>query len=116
MGSDNIIDRKVYPEGAIIFKQGDEGATAYIIQAGQVEIFITHGETEKVVATISKGAIFGEMALIDKGPRAAGARVIEPTTVIIINERMFNEKMKKTDPFIRGLLGIFAETVRLQNK
>ncbi len=115
MRSDNIIERKTYPEGASIFREGDHGATAYIIQNGTVGIYKAVDGKEKVLATISKGAIFGEMALIDKGQRAASARALEPTTVIVVNEAMFNEKMKKSDPFIRGLLGILADTVRNQN-
>ncbi|MCK4938663.1 MAG: cyclic nucleotide-binding domain-containing protein [Rhodospirillaceae bacterium] len=115
MHSDNIIERKTYPEGASIFREGDPGATAYIIQEGVVGIHKTIDDQEKVLATVSKGAIFGEMALIDRGPRTASARALEPTTVIVVSESMFNEKMKKADPFIRGLLGILADTVRSQN-
>ena len=115
MGSDSIIERKVFPEGVSIFKEGDPGSTAYIIQEGLVGLHKTIDGEEKILAKVSKGAIFGEMALIDKSPRAASARALEPTTVIVINEAMFSEKMKKTDPFIRGLLGILADTVRNQN-
>ena len=115
MRGDNIIERKTYAEGASIFREGDPGSTAYIIQSGVVGIHRTVDDKEKVLATVSKGAIFGEMALIDKGPRTARARALEPTTVIVVSEPMFNEKMKKADPFIRCLLGILAETVRKQN-
>ena len=115
MHSDNLIERKTYPEGANIFKDGDTGARAYIIQNGSVELYKNIDGNEKILATVSKGAIVGEMSLISKGPRTASARTAEPTTVIIVREAMFNEKMKKADPFIRGLLGILVDTVRNQN-
>ncbi|MCK5546863.1 MAG: cyclic nucleotide-binding domain-containing protein [Rhodospirillaceae bacterium] len=115
MHNDNLIERKTYPEGASIFREGDPGATAYIIQEGVVGIHKSIDGKEKILATVSKGAIFGEMALIDKKPRTASARALEPTTVIVVSEAMFNEKIKKADPFIRGLLGILVDTVRNQN-
>ncbi|MCK5166176.1 MAG: cyclic nucleotide-binding domain-containing protein [Rhodospirillaceae bacterium] len=115
MHSDILIERKTYPEGANIFKEGEPGARAYIIQEGVVGIHKAVDGKEKILATVSKGAIFGEMALISKGPRTASARALEATTVIVVSEAMFNEKMKKADPFIRGLLGILADTVRNQN-
>lgn len=116
MRSDNIIDRKTFPENGIIFREDDAGAVAYIIQSGSVELFKGKETNEHSIATIGKGAIFGEMALIDKGKRAASARAKEPTVLIVVNEAMFQSKLAKSDPFIRGLLGILVETVRRQNQ
>ncbi|MDH5189102.1 MAG: cyclic nucleotide-binding domain-containing protein [Rhodospirillaceae bacterium] len=115
MSRDNIIDRKTYPEGGIIFREGDTGTVAYIIQSGSVELFKGDENNKNVFATIGAGAIFGEMALIDKGKRAASAQAKEPAVLIVINETMFQNKLAKSDPFIRGLLGILVETVRKQN-
>ncbi|MDA0238690.1 MAG: hypothetical protein O3A84_01515 [Proteobacteria bacterium] len=41
----------------------------------------------------------------------AAARATEMTTLIIVNKRMFEEKLNKTDSFIRRLLEIFVENV-----
>jgi len=42
----------------------------------------------------------------------ASARAIRGTTIICVTQQMFNEKLKKSDPFIRGLLNILAENIR----
>ena len=39
-------------------------------------------------------------------------RAVEMTTVVIITEAVFEEKMRKADPFIRGLLNLFVRTIR----
>lgn len=113
MAHDVMIERKVFAEDDYIFKQGSSGRTAYIVQKGAVDIVHTtpDGE-EKPLANIGKGAIFGEMALIDDKPRMASARASEPTTVIVVTEQMFLHKLEKADPFIRGLMNIMADTIR----
>jgi len=118
MASDVLIERKVFAEGDVIFKQGSSGRTAFIVQKGAVDIVHTtpDGE-EKHLANIGVGAIFGEMSLIDDKPRMATARASEPTTVIVVTEQMFLHKLDKADPFIRGLMNIMADTIRkMSNK
>lgn len=114
---DNVIERKAFPTGDVIFKQGSNGRTAYIVQKGRVEIVRTlEDETEKALGTVGPGGIFGEMAVIDETPRMASARAVEPTTVIVVTEQMFAQKLEKTDPFIRGLIHVLADTIRAMGK
>ncbi len=46
----------------------------------------------------------------------ATARASEGTTLIVVSRMMFSSKLAKTDPFIRGLLNIFAENIRKMSK
>lgn len=57
----------VFRKGDTIIKQGDEGDNFYIIDEGQVEVFVNNVP----VTTISEGSSFGELALIYGQPRAA---------------------------------------------
>ena len=81
-------------------KQGDHG----IIKA-------IDGK-EHILGTIGEGGIFGEMALIDSKPRMASARAATASTVICVNQQMFDDKISDADPFIRGLLNMFADSIR----
>ena len=113
MANDVMIERKVFAEGDAIFKQGSTGRTAFIVQKGAVDIVhIMPDNAEKHLANVGVGAIFGEMALINDKPRMATARASEPTTVIIVTEQMFQNKLDKADPFIRGLMLILSDTIR----
>lgn len=112
MSQHKVLDRKAYAPGQMVFNEGENGDRAFIIQEGEVEVFKRNGEQESVFGRLGKGAIFGEMALLDDSPRMASARTTESSTLLIVTRDMFNEKLKKTDPFIRGLLHILAETVR----
>lgn len=113
MSSDAMIERKVFAEGASVFKQGSSGRTAFIVQKGAVDIVrVMPDNTEKHLANVGVGAIFGEMSLINDKPRMATARASEPTTVIVVTEQMFQRKLDKADPFIRGLMLILSDTIR----
>jgi CRP-like cAMP-binding protein len=109
MRNDRILERKVFYAGVKIFNEGDSGDRAYLIQDGQVEI-IKHGMT---IATIGKGELFGEMALVDDQPRMASAKALTDVSCIIISRETFREKLSKADPFIRGLLNIFVRNIRM---
>jgi CRP-like cAMP-binding protein len=112
MSNDTVLNRKTYGAGASVFREGEPGDVAYVVQSGNVQIFKTVDGAEKVLGEVGAGGIFGEMALIDDKPRMASARTAEASTLIIVSRNMFEEKLRKTDPFIRGLLQIFTGTIR----
>ncbi len=74
------------------------------MESGKVEISKTvpGGGDPKILGHVAAGGIFGEMALVDNKPRMAQAKTVEPTTVIIITETVLEQKLRKTDPFVRG--------------
>ncbi|MBI5165633.1 MAG: cyclic nucleotide-binding domain-containing protein [Magnetospirillum sp.] len=103
-----VLERKVFYAGQKIFNEGDSGDRAYLIQDGTVEI-IKGGIT---LATLGRGELFGEMALVDDQPRMASARAVTDLSVVIVSRDTFREKLSKADPFIRGLLNIFVRNIR----
>ena len=107
-----IYERQTFPAGEYIFKEGSFGSRAFVVETGEVEIVKTILGKEKVLGTIEPGGIFGEMALIDEQPRMASARAATAATVIVISRPMFQAKLDKTDPFIKGVLAILSNQVR----
>ena len=49
--------------GDVLFKAGDVGNVAYVVESGVIEICTFNGEEFVTLAELSKGALFGEMAL-----------------------------------------------------
>jgi CRP/FNR family cyclic AMP-dependent transcriptional regulator len=103
-----VLERKVFYAGTKVFTEGDAGDRAYLIQDGEVEIT----KNGLLLATLKKGELFGEMALVDDQPRMATARALTDVSVVIIGRDSFREKLAKADPFIRGLLNIFVRNIR----
>ncbi|HIJ61381.1 MAG TPA: cyclic nucleotide-binding domain-containing protein [Rhodospirillaceae bacterium] len=114
MATHEVLDRRVYAPGEVIFKEGEMGRRcAYLVEQGRVEISKKTAEgMDKVLGYIPTGGVFGEMALVDNKPRMAKATAAEPSTLIIVTEAALEMKLRKTDPFIRGLLNIFVRNIR----
>lgn len=112
----DVLTRKVLAPGDYVFRQGEQATTAYIVQEGEIEIVRPKDGKDVVLGVVGKGGIFGEMGLIDKKPRMASARAATTATVIVVSQALFQDKLAKSDPFIRGLLNVLVDTVRRSAK
>jgi CRP-like cAMP-binding protein len=102
------LSRETYPAGEIIFKEGDPGNSAYLIEEGSVEVSVSSSQHTR----IGKGELFGEIALIDQQPRTATVRALEDTILIPIPRNLVKELLEKTDPVVRHLLLTILERYR----
>jgi len=83
-------------------RQGDAGDCAYIIEEGQVEVFIEKPDGKIVpVATRGPGTIVGEMAIVDKAPRVATVKALKDCKMLEITQADFALRLKTTDPVIQ---------------
>lgn len=108
----DTLDRQVLVKNEVIFRNGETGDCAYLIEDGQVEILIETEVGEQRVGLISKGELFGEIALIDHEPRTATARAVEKTVLIPIPRQLVDNLLKKSDPILRHLLSVILERFR----
>jgi CRP/FNR family transcriptional regulator, cyclic AMP receptor protein len=111
-----ILPRKHYAAGRAIFRTGDMGDAAYVIESGIVDIVRNIGGKPKSIAHLAAGEIFGEMALIDGNRRMADAVAVTNLTVLVVPADQFIDKMRSADPFVRALLRMFTENLRLMTK
>jgi cAMP-dependent protein kinase regulator len=75
------------PAGQIVIEEGEEGAEAYIVARGELEVARRgHGEEELpsvVLAKLGSGALFGEMALLSRAPRAARVTTTRASILLV---------------------------------
>ena len=95
---------KEYQQGDLIFAEGDTGKALYIILNGSVSIVKSCGNEDKVLATLSAGSFFGELALIDQVPRFASATAMERTTLLIMYKSYFDDLIKANNAMSSRLL------------
>jgi CRP-like cAMP-binding protein len=70
--------------GDVLFNEGDPPDAIYLVVSGRIAIAMSNpvDRRESVVALMEPGDLFGELGLLDNGPRSALARALEPTIVL----------------------------------
>jgi len=71
-----------FKAGDTILAEGEDGSTAFLIVKGTVEVSIGLGKDSKPVDHLKEGEVFGEMSLIEPGPRAATVKAAGDTECI----------------------------------
>jgi CRP/FNR family transcriptional regulator, cyclic AMP receptor protein len=107
------IDLLRFSPGQSIFNYGDAGNALYIIRSGEVEIFIRNDQGEKIVLENSKpGDIFGEVSLIDNGPRTAWVTAISNVELLRLDRAHFEDYLRQYTPAALNLLSVIARRLR----
>src|SRR4051794_31512124 len=57
--------------GDVIFRRGDPGSSLYLVTRGCASVHLAHDEEGIRLVSFAAGAVFGELALLDRGPRSA---------------------------------------------
>ncbi|MBI4700585.1 MAG: EAL domain-containing protein [Deltaproteobacteria bacterium] len=108
----DLVSREVFAPGATIFREGEPGEQAYVIESGAVEITALKDGKSVLLSTLRSGDLLGEMALIDRKPRTATARAVERTELVIIRRDYFEERLEQADPLLNLLLRVVLERFR----
>ena len=69
--------------GDTIISEGEDGNTAFLIISGSVEVSIGQAPKAKTVGTLGAGDVFGEMSLIEPGPRSATVKAVTDTECVV---------------------------------
>ena len=106
------VERIRFAAGAVLMTQGEIGDHAIVIEAGEVQVLVAHGEVEKLVALVGPGEIVGEMALIDQEPRSATVRAITDGEGMVIPWQVFRADMERSPTLIRNVVEIMTRNLR----
>ena len=81
-----------YPAEKVVFDEGDEGQTLYIIKSGEVKISKKDPEgREQVLALLKDGDIFGEMSFLDGRPHSASVTTVHNSMILKIEKADFDK-------------------------
>lgn len=80
-------DERRVAAGDCFFEQGDPGGSAFLLETGRASVVKIWDGREHLLREMSAGACFGEVALLDFGPRSATVRADEPSTAIELHAR-----------------------------
>lgn len=98
--------------GETLFTEGEAGDCMYVLLEGSVNVLVAG----KVVETSERGAILGELALIDQSPRTATVVANEPAKLAKVDERRFNFLISQNAFFATHVMKVMADRLRHMNK
>jgi uncharacterized membrane protein len=108
-----VVDRRSLEAGATLFKAGEPGDSLYVVQSGEVELYIKDTAGQKIVlAAVGPGEIFGELALLDQGARTATAVALQQTELLELDRDDLLMLFKKAPDAALGLLASMGHMTR----
>jgi CRP/FNR family cyclic AMP-dependent transcriptional regulator len=103
---------KTYKDGEIICSEGEEGKSMFVIQSGTVEVLKKLPEGEMVLRTMTRGEIFGEIALFDRKPRSATVKAKGEAVVLSVDKKGFFAKAGKDPTLAFNILEGMSRRIR----
>ena len=112
------VARKItYPANTILTRQGEVEHTLYIVLKGRVAVSqkLENGQ-ERLLGFVDPGKSFGEMSLIDDTPRMATCTTVVETTVLEVDEDVFDKVVMSNPSVAYSMLRRILESSRRIDK
>ena len=113
----SMCSSKAAKAGDVLFEQGDDGNSMYILLAGEIDINITGAGT---VHVMQSGEVVGEIGLVTKTSRTASAIIKKDSILLQLYAEILHEVVKKHPRIgyiiMLNIAKILAERLKVQNK
>jgi DNA-binding NtrC family response regulator/ferredoxin len=88
----SLAEHKILPENSLLFKEGDDFSSFYLVVSGKVKLFVGSPEgEEKTISQLGPGDGFGEIALLTGGAHKNSAITITPTSLLVLSKKHFEQ-------------------------
>jgi CRP/FNR family cyclic AMP-dependent transcriptional regulator len=109
----DICEKRSYAKGKTVIIQGDPGDRMFVILRGEVKVYTSSPSGESIELIRRKEPeFFGEMALLDGGPRSASVDTVMPTTLLEVKRPVFIGILEREPKLIEPLIGFLGQIVR----
>lgn len=97
-----------------VFWMGDKGDDLYLIQTGRVAITVPNDRGEHIALdSLDPGGFFGEISLLDGGPRSATVRAIEDSTFLVLSRDAFHQFLRTRPESAIAILNVMGHRQRV---
>ena len=109
----DVLEVARFPKGQAIFRTGDVGGALYLVNAGLIRVSFENNEGAQVIlGEYGRGQVFGEISLLDGGPRTSVAMALEDTEVLILNRSHLLDMITKYPHSAMDLLTVIGARLR----
>ncbi|MCX5836941.1 MAG: Crp/Fnr family transcriptional regulator [Deltaproteobacteria bacterium] len=108
-----LLQKHTLRKGDILFRNGEEGHSLYMITAGKIKIVRQSRDgDEMILAVLSTGDFCGEMALLDGLSRSADAVAVEETHLYGLNRKDFLAYVMHNETAVKAILSALSKRLR----
>ena len=106
-----------FEAGEVVFKEGDEGSTCYIVRSGRARAIREHADGRSItLAHFAPGDIFGEMSMLDGERRSATVEATEGTEAIAILGADMHRLLREHPDISVKLIAALGQRLRETNE
>ena len=102
--------------GDTIISEGEEGQSAFLIIEGSVEVLVGESSNAKAIAELLSGEVFGEMRLLEPGPRSATVKALKYTKCVVTSYDDFMSLFKENPEQAMEIMKTLVRRLRQMNQ
>ena len=105
--------------GDVLFEAGDDPDSIYVVLTGRIAIALGNrpfDHRESVIALMEEGDLFGEMGMLDKSTRSAGARALETSTVLEIPYASVLDQLNASTSLMWNVVRMLSRRLRAMDQ
>src|ERR1700727_3243212 len=110
------MQKVAFKAGETIIQEGDEGDTAFFIVSGAVNVAVGRGDKAQTVGRLETGEVFGEMSLIEPGPRSATVTAVCDTECLAASYQDFLAAIEENPERAVGFMKTLVRRLRKMNE
>lgn len=109
--------RRRFPAGSTLFVEGDPAHEVFVLLAGEVKVSVGSADGREIILdVVEPGALLGELAVIDGGPRSATVSALSNVEVLAVAASTFNDFLDRNPQVLRGLLVRVIDRLRTRTR
>ena len=106
-----VVER-TYKKGETVVKEGEQAVAFFVIIQGKVEVTHQTGSRSSKLNALGPGEAFGEMSLLDGGPRAATVKALDDTKCLVLSRWDFVAELRTNPHIAVAMLPILSRRLR----
>ncbi len=103
-----IAEVREVPEGTVLTRRGEPGEEFFVIVDGRARVEVTPRKRGR----LGPGDFFGEISLLDGGPRSATVTAETAMRLLVIGRRHFSRLLRELPDLGRAIMGVLARRLR----
>ncbi|MBS2021155.1 MAG: Crp/Fnr family transcriptional regulator [Deltaproteobacteria bacterium] len=108
-----VTSTRLYSAREIVFREGDPGDAAFVVSHGWLKVVATGPDgQEATLSLMGAGEAFGELAILDGGPRSATVMALEPSLLVVLERAPFHELLRQSPTLAYKMLLVTSRRLR----